>query len=75
MSWISFPYSAVVPASVGSGPNVVVVTLIDERPSVPNRRKGCGYDWTGEQRGALLAISGAVETESKPADWRNPEPP
>lgn len=75
MSWISFPFSAVVPASVGSGPDLVVITLIDERAGVANRRKGCGYDWTPAQRAQLLAAAGAVETDSKPSDWRNPEPP
>lgn len=75
MSWISFPYAAVVPANVGSDPVVLIGTLNEERAGVPNRRKGTAYDWTAEQRAQLLAVAGAVESDTKPSDWRNPEPP
>lgn len=75
MSWFSFPFAAVVPASVGSGAAVVRIgMMLAERTGVADRRKGTGYDWTDEQRNALVA-AGGVETPSIPSDWRYPTPP
>lgn len=75
-SWMSFPFTAVVPDQVGSGNAVVRLgTMRVEAAGVANRRKGTGFEWTAEQRATLMAIPGAAETENMPADWRNPEPP
>jgi hypothetical protein len=73
-TFFSFPFDAAVPASVGSGDDVVLIGLTAERAGVANRRKGTSHRWTPEQRAALLA-AGGVETPTIPSDWRPPVPP
>ena len=74
MSWIVTPADTQWPTRTPDGVGVGDASRVTESDGVPDRRTGCGYDWSDADRAALLALAGAVESPAKPADWRDPEP-
>ncbi len=69
VTWIITPIATVWPSSTASGG--VNLDLVSEPAGMPFARKGCGYDWSVDDKAELLALSGAVELSEKPNDWRD----
>ena len=61
MSWITTPLTTKWPSVTPSG-----VAVGDAQRVTNEKRTGCGHPWTPEDRAALLALPGAVES---PADF------
>ena len=74
MSWIVTPADTEWPERTPDGVGVGNTTRVTEPEGVPDRRTGCGYDWSDADRAALLGLPGAIEHPAKPADWREADP-